>query len=487
MRVAASAWYELFSPTECAKRVRLIAAGVQGAAPGAYEVVLEELGNKHEADYLATLEPAVRVGDGADEDRVAATLQAIRDQAAVVYQPFFKTTLQVEGEEVELVGNPDFLVRSGEGYLIRDAKLARHTSRDEKPEVFCQIQAYGYLHEAVLGHPAVGLEVFDGQGLIQSVVYEGPDAFRAALSQLVRLRNSALATYAPVGWSKCLACSFKPTCWPEAEARRDVSLVYGVSQGMAKSLQEAGIATIGALAGVDPERLSRVAYGFGSRVRTIGAGAGALIRAAKALDENREIAIAPPVIPPSANYVSFDLEGVPIPASPEEIIYLWGIQVFGANPGPYQGITSDFEEGGDRRGWMRFLEAMDRIFQVHSDIPLVVYSPYESTHVRLYINRYGDWNGVGERVMRNLWDMLPAIKNAVALPLCSYSLKQVELHVGFERTQEEFGGSWSIAQYFRAMQSYDPAVRQAIMGEILTYNAEDLQATIQVFDWLRCK
>ena len=134
---------------------------------------------------------------------------------------------------------------------------------------------------------------------------------------------------------------------------------------------------------------------------------------------------------------------------------------------------------------MKFLEAMERIFQVHGDLPLVVYSPYEATHVKLYLDRYGDWNGVGERVMRNLWDMLPAIRNAVALPLCSYSLKQVELHVGFERTQEEFGGSWSIAQYVRAMQSQDLKVRQSIMDEILIYNAEDLQATIRVFEWLR--
>ncbi len=487
MRVAASSWYELFSPSECAKRVRLIAAGVQGADPGDYEVVLAELGGKHESDYLATLGPVVHIVGQDDAERMGLTVKAIKEGAPIIYQALFVTSVQVEGETVELVGNPDFLIRSGDGYLVRDAKLARHVEQGESPEVFRQLQAYAYLFQAVVGQPAAGLEIYDGQGLIQAVPNEGPDAFKVALAQLVKLRRSHLDTYEPVGWSKCLACTYREACWPAAEAAKDVALVYGVSQSMAKSLQEAGIGSIGALAGSEQGRLSRIAYAYGSKTRTIGAGAGALIRAAKALDENREITIAPPVIPESANYISFDLEGVPIPAMPEEAIYLWGIQVFGANSGPYQGITSDFEEGGDRRGWMRFLEAMAVIFEKFGDIPMVVYSPYEATHVKLYITRYGDWNGVGERVLRNLWDMLPAIRNSVALPLCSYSLKQVELHVGFQRTQEEFGGSWSIAQYFRAMQAQNPAIRTAIMNEILKYNAEDLLATVAVFNWLKAR
>jgi len=485
MRVSASSWYELYDPSECARRVSLIAAGVQGAEPGAYEVVLEELGRRHESAYLATLEPAIRIAPGTDDQRMAATLEAIHSSAQVIYQPYFKTNLTVEGENVALVGNPDFLVLTNAGYVIRDAKLARHVSQDEMPQVYRQLQTYGFLFETLVGQ-AAGLQVYDGLGTLQDVSYEGADAFRAALAQLVRLRRSPLDFYEPVGWSKCQTCPFKSTCWPEAEARRDVSLVYGVSQEMAKSLHEAGIVTIEDLARADENgMLPLVPYRFGNKVRTIGKAAAALTLSARALVEGREVHIALPVIPPSANFVSFDLEGVPIPAMPEETIYLWGIQVFGVNPGPYQGITSDFEEGGDRRGWQRFLEAMAVIFDAHGDIPLVVYSSYEATHVRLYLNRHGDWNGVGARVLRNLWDMLPAIRNAVALPLYSYSLKQVELYVGFQRTQEEFGGSWSIAQYFRALESQDPATRNTILNEILTYNAEDLQATIRVFEWLR--
>lgn len=481
MRVTASSWYELFNPSECPKRVRLIAAGVQGAEPGAYEIVLEELGKRHEASYLATLGPAVHIAAGSDEERTAATLAAIRAQAPVIYQPYFKITIG----DVQLVGNPDFLILTDAGYLVRDAKLARHTAKDEKPEVWHQLQAYGFLFERVLGQAAAGLQVYDGLGILQDVPYEGADVFRLALAQLVRLRQSPLDTYEPCGWSKCQPCPFKGTCWAAAEAKQDVSLVYGVSQEMAKSLQEAHVATITDLANMDRGALSQVSYKWGDKVRQVGAAAEGIQRSALALRDGREIPIQPPVIPASPNYVSFDLEGLPPGYEVDERIYLWGIQVYGANPGPYQGITSDFGPEGDRNGWQSFLKAMGEIFETHGDLPLIVYSTYEATHVRQYIQRYGDWNGVGARVLRNIWDMLPVVRKSVALPLYSYSLKQVELHVGFKRSQDEFGGSWSVAQYIKAIETSDPTLRDSIVDEILTYNKEDVAATWAVFEWLK--
>jgi predicted RecB family nuclease len=71
--------------------------------------------------------------------------------------------------------------------------------------------------------------------------------------------------------------------------------------------------------------------------------------------------------------------------------------------------------------------------------------------------------------------------------LPSYSLKVVEQYVGFKRTQDEFGGSWSMAQYILATETDDVARRDSLMSEILKYNCEDLAATWAVFEWLRNK
>ena len=73
------------------------------------------------------------------------------------------------------------------------------------------------------------------------------------------------------------------------------------------------------------------------------------------------------------------------------------------------------------------------------------------------------------------------------MPLPSYSLKVIEKYIGYQRTQTEFGGEWSIAKFIEATETEDVAKRDELMGEILQYNNEDLEATWAVFEWLRAK
>lgn len=84
-------------------------------------------------------------------------------------------------------------------------------------------------------------------------------------------------------------------------------------------------------------------------------------------------------------------------------------------------------------------------------------------------------------------DLLPVTMKAIVLPLPSYSLKEVEKYVGFKRTQDEYGGTWAMAQFILASETNDENERNARMDEILKYNEEDLAATWAVFDWLRKK
>jgi len=110
---------------------------------------------------------------------------------------------------------------------------------------------------------------------------------------------------------------------------------------------------------------------------------------------------------------------------------------------------------------------------------------YERTKLDAYVARYGDSDGTAAAVRANLFDLLPATQKAVALPLPSYSLKVVERYVGFKRSQTEYGGEWSMAQYIEATETEDDNVRQKVMADILKYNEEDLAATWAVLCWLR--
>jgi predicted RecB family nuclease len=180
----------------------------------------------------------------------------------------------------------------------------------------------------------------------------------------------------------------------------------------------------------------------------------------------------------------FDLEGLPPEMDEAEKVYLWGSQVFGADPGPFLPAVAGFGPDGDQDGWMTFLHNASGILDRYGDIPWVHWHSYERSHLDMYIERYGDPDGIAARVHRNLLDLLPITRDAIALPLPSYSLKVIEKYIRFERTQEEYGGDWAIAKYIEACETQDDDLRQQTMGEILRYNQEDLAATWAVLQWL---
>jgi hypothetical protein len=259
-----------------------------------------------------------------------------------------------------------------------------------------------------------------------------------------------------------------------------------VDQGLARKLHEDGIESAQQLvAGLDAQRLADLKRPWGDRQQKVGKKAEKILVYAGVLTSGKERMLGPVAIPAHDNYVMFDLEGMPPHLDDLEKIYLWGMRVYGKLPSAFMGVTAGFGTNGDQEGWAAFLDAAKKLFAVYGDIPFVHWHHYEKTHINQYIDRYGDPDGTAARVLRNLLDLLPIIKNAVALPLPSYSLKVVEEYIGFKRTQDEYGGSWAMAQFILATETDDEAQRSTRMSEILKYNKEDLAATWAVFEWLR--
>ena len=198
--------------------------------------------------------------------------------------------------------------------------------------------------------------------------------------------------------------------------------------------------------------------------------------------------MAVPGIPTFPNYVMFDLEGMPPYLDETDKIYLWGTRVFGSTAGEFMPAVAGFGPDGDKEGWFEFLRNADNIFKSHGDmIPFVHWAPYEKTHLSQYIERYGDPNGVAAHVKANLLDLLTVARDSIVLPTPSFSLKVIEMYIGYERTQAEYGGEWSMAKFILATETSDDKLRADLMSEILQYNNEDLEATWAVFEWLRGK
>lgn len=485
MRFSASTIYSWYRPSPCGLRPRLMAQGIERAEPGPYEQVLFRLGQRHEADHLAQLGPHVDLRSGSLEERAEKTLAAIGLGERVLYQPVFIGRAVADGEELELLGIPDFLIRDRGSYRIRDAKLSLHVDEKNHPEIGLQLGLYGFLYMQAVGEPSFALEALLGDQTLEEIPFDGGNAALMLLALIKRTLAESTTPYEPVGWSKCQGCGFRDHCWPRAVERRDVALIYGVDQGLARELHDRGVTTYDELLQqFDEDELTEVVRPWGEYEQRVGARAAGILNQARAMSEERELRLSTPQIPNHDNYVMFDLEGVPPQFGELDKVYLWGMQVFGAEPGSFQAALAGFGPTGDRDAWFDFLRQANAIFDAYGDIPFVHWHHYETTKISSYIDRYGDPEGVAARVRANCLDLLPITRRAIVLPEPSYSLKVVERRVGYERQLEEYGGDWSIAQFIEAAETSDEAERTAIMDEILDYNREDLEATWAVFRWL---
>ena len=487
MNLTASDIYAYYQPAECALRIYLRYRGAPEAEPGPYEQILLRLGERHEKAHLASLEEVEDLSSVDFGKAVHKTRDLIRKGAPVIYQPAFRVETTLGAVRKSIGGIPDFLIRKGNSYLIRDCKISRRVNEVDHPEIIHQLILYGWLYEQTTGEKIAGLEVVSGTGEIVVIPYDGGVGALDILFRISEIQQQPEEPYYPVGWSRCQPCGFFERCWGKAEDSQDLALVPEVDKGLVTVLHRSGIRMIRQLAELDGVYLSEIKRPWGGREQRVGRKAEFIVRQALALAENRDLVIGKLDLPPARNFAIFDIEGLPPQLDEMDKIYLWGLQVYGEQPGDYTSAVSGFGHDGDRQGWFEFLGNCKKVFAAYGDLPLVHWSGYERGKVKTYIERYGDPEGIAERVMQNLLDLLKVTKEAIILPDYSYSLKRVEKQAGYRRTLPEGRGEWAMAKYIEATETENPHERQEIMDEILKYNREDLEATWAVLQWLREK
>ena len=486
MILNASNIYDLYRPSACELRVFLRHADQPQAEPGPFELLLRELGQRHERDHLTTLGPCEDVSEGNFGERQAKTRRLVGAGAAAIYQPVLMARAPEGFGDHLIIGIPDLLLREGNGYVVRDCKLARHVDERRHPEILRQVELYGWLYESTFRERPLRLEVLLGDGTVAALPPGNGGKALEALAEVRDVASLAEEPYSPVGWTKCQGCGFNSTCWNRATAAQDVATIYGVDQALARVLRDEGASSVPQLLErYDATSLAEVKVPRGARQVRVGGKAAGIIMHARAIISGQEERHGSLKLPDARNLVMFDLEGLPPYLDELDKVYLWGLQVFGDAPSGYMPALAGFGVDGDREGWRHFLRAGKGIFEQHGDIPFVHWHHYEKSKLSQYVGRYGDRDGIAERIHANLVDLLPITRKGLALPDPSYSLKVVESRAGFKRTMDEYGGAWSIAQYIRAVETEDLDLRNEVMSQILKYNEEDLAATWAVFVWLR--
>lgn len=493
MRFKATDVFQYYKPSKCAKRVALLAHGVEPEEDkDPFAQLLIDLGLRHEKSHIATFMGVVDLSSRelSTAERARRTLEAMRLEAPAIYQAGFCDTFELDGDTCEVVGEPDFLIRQpdGTGYLIRDSKLAHKPLSSNHSGIPLQLQVYGYLYARATGAPAAGLQVHAGTGEIVPIEYRGADFVLGLLREHRRLRAADPETYEPVGSSKCAGCGFNDRCWSEARAAGDVAILPEIDQKLARALRARGVATLAQLDGAFDDALLRDLFWEKATKKKPARLKKSALTIRRNLDAhlaNEPVLIAPPELPAPSDCVAFDLEGLPAYADDLQKIYLWGLKDFSTAPPKFMPSLASFGASGDREAWQAFLRTAAALLAQRPNLRFVHWGTYETTALDRYAKLHGDPDGAAARVRERCLDLHPVFKASAALPVESYGLKSVGRYLGVTRNLPDYDGGLAIARYIQAVETNDPALRAEILGEILDYNEEDLNATRAVTEWLR--
>ena len=141
--------------------------------PGPFAEILFRLGEQHEKAHLATFPEYVDLSEGTIQGRIKRTKHEIQIGTPVLYQAVLRSEYKLKGITCEIVGEPDFLVRQGNDYIICDSKLSRRIGEKDHPEILRQLEIYGWLYEQTVGKPPLALHVHSGSGDIKELPYDG--------------------------------------------------------------------------------------------------------------------------------------------------------------------------------------------------------------------------------------------------------------------------------------------------------------------------
>jgi predicted RecB family nuclease len=322
-----------------------------------------------------------------------------------------------------------------------------------------------------------------GDGQSQTVPYQPAKALEA-LGAIQRIKQLSEEPFEAIGWSKCLDCGYNNYCWDRAKQSHSVAMLPSVDQALARAFHKQNVRSYDELlARYDEGTLAEVEKEVSGKLRKVGSAAANILNQAKAFQTGEIICLQPPVVQTAANLAMFDVEGIPPHLDYSEKTYLWGLKVFGAKPRAYSPAVATADADGDRQGWEKFLDESAAIFADYGAIPFVHWSPYEKTQVNKYVSKFGDANRVAAKVLDSLHDLHPVVENAFVIPTPSYGLKLIEKVAGYQRKLTESGGKWSMSTYVEAVETEEPKKAEELMGEILKYNEEDLDAMWFVYQW----
>ncbi|WP_404478587.1 TM0106 family RecB-like putative nuclease [Novosphingobium sp. BL-52-GroH] len=465
--------------------LRLVDPGAlpERAQDDAMAKLVQRAGLDHEDAYRAGLKAEGGLVEipttGSLRHRAAATLEAMRAGAKTIFQAAFL--------DAPWHGFADFLIRVEEpsdlgawSYEPVDTKLAKSV----KASYIVQLGLYAEMIARVQGIAPRRVHVALGSGRLETFrLAEFAHTLGAAKARYLDFIRDGAPQSAPEPCAACSLCGWRDHCDEQLDAADHLSRVAGLGKPQRRKLEDAGITTLAALAGV----------GEDTKVPRMAAATFAKLRAQAALQLARREGGAPVVVPlpiePGRGFATlppphpadlfFDLEGDPLTEG--GLDYLWGVHhVVDGHP------EFRFRWGHDRAAErVAFESTVDWIVAHLAANPgahVYHYAPYEVTALRRLSTLHASREDAIDTLLRErkLVDLYGVLRQSIRTSEPNLSLKTMEVFFARKRDQAVTNAGDSIVEY----KSWQDSGEQKILDDILEYNKVDCENTEALRDWL---
>jgi predicted RecB family nuclease len=465
--------------------------------------VIQELGLRHEAAYLAHLSAQGLVVenlgciDHKEEERLLAETLALMERGAQVIA-------QGAVSDGEWFGRPDVLRRVEKAskrwswsYEVADTKLARET----KATTILQLSLYSDLLKEVQGTLPEFLWVVPPREEYAGEKY--PVLEYAAYYRHVRKRllkavggDAAKETY-PEPVEHCNVCRWFKECDQRRRGDDHLSLVAGIRRQQRDQFEKWNAETMAKLAELPIPLKERPKHGSKSGYERVREQARVQVegRAEKKLKHELLLPVAEGMgfcrLPePTTDDVFVDLEGDPF-VGEQGLQYLFGFVFRNASGAWSYDKKWALNREEEKKGFEWLVDEIMRRQTANPKMHVYHFGAYEPSALKRLMGMYATREDEIDRMLRAgvMVDLHLAYKQGMRASVEEYSLKKVEPFYGFER-KTLLESSRVAARYVEHRLELgwgDGALPEDIRDVMEGYNSEDCVSTARLREWLEAE